>query len=337
MTLTHALRRMFNGMQHASSAARRDTARAVARARQLATETGLAASKSLSAGTKRIGQGLPWYGREMAGLKPDESFSSRPVRSLWNTLSTPVWDPWLRSVAPRTSRVLGYGAKGVAGGSLLAGVAGSPFTLRDTATNDYAAGLGRLGYPPEAKDDLSGRFRRRFFSHMAIPSITDQTLVGRAYRGGLLDQAAPIVRRSLWETTRNGPNFGGKASPYIGKVIDLARSSTPLGAIMTAGMYGLRRPDEPDVYGAALRRFADEAKAMPAGQLADELSESQLAHALSLTARDVVRHPRTPLTVKALTGRAHHVATGRDGPDGQGGAVLLPGIVQRLMSKDPAR
>lgn len=196
------------------------------------------------------------YFRGMAGLKPGQNFADKPIKSVANALTTPFWDPFIRQNHPRLATGLRYGAAAPVIASATAGTVAMPFVLRQNTGKVSYLTARHAGFDQPNSRDISDRIEGNFPSIVknTLPSSIggDPTAIGDIHRDVVSNTAWPYARSQLNHVIEHGPVFTrnnttiGKISPYLGKTIDTLRSTTPIGALMTAGMYGAKNPRQPD-------------------------------------------------------------------------------------------
>lgn len=196
--------------------------------------------------------------RHMAGhgpyaVGPFSLGSQEPgaVPAALNFLTTTPFDYPLRKRGyKRTAAALNYGSKAVVGASLLASL------VRGMA--DAKSGMGELGKgyaqamgesDPKVLEQMRqsssspGRLARFGLYNILPKSLGgDPTPVSSALRTAAMDQAEPYVRGNLY--------WGVQRSPWFMKGIDVLRSLSPGGALVTAGLYGLADRQEPTPFHA---------------------------------------------------------------------------------------
>jgi hypothetical protein len=116
----------------------------------------------------------------------------------------------------------------------------------------------------------------------------DSSALANAHRKALVDNAVPYARTQLHNVTTYGPPLPlGKYRRFAGKVVDTARSVTPIGALMTGAMYAARKDQEPDIAGDVARNLA----ADPEGAVKSVADRSPLAKSYARIGQTIAEQP----------------------------------------------
>lgn len=202
--------------------------------------------------------GASWYAREMAGV-PHTAGAVGPSlpRAVYNAATTPVYAPFTRTNYPTATKWTGRASLGTAIASFVGGAAQGPSAIRKSTLNAVDDNLKNYSsISPDTRKEVIGNFNKEYYPLLG-DIITSDSPTAKAHRAVAADLAVPYIRQQLNNVTKHPPAsalVGNTAGNVIGKVTDAMRSSTPFGALMTAGMYATRKPMDVGQFETAFKK-----------------------------------------------------------------------------------